>query len=494
MLKLLKQRIPDTPAPEAADEMEAAEAVAALAETDAVNEMRKALSEIARDLGALGLTIADATGVVEDSSSSAHQLADTFDELSAASSEVRATNESISQSCGETVSATATAGEAVRGSRQTLETALSRIEGLIGAVGNINEQLQGLQSALGSVREVADAIDAIARQTNLLALNATIEAARAGEAGKGFAVVASEVKALAGETSSATEQIASTLSELDSEADKLVLLGNQAIEYTGEVNESAGSLDASMAEIERSIEEIEVSSRAIEESVAGNEERLSHFGERIDAMHAALDANVSQLGTCAGEMFGALYSTDKMVGLAATSGIETGDTKFVKIILEMADEVTRRFEEAIVGGQIREAELFDYSYEPIPGTDPQQVMAKFTPLTDRLLPDLQEAILERDKNIVFCAAIDINGYLPTHNKKFSKPQGDDPVWNAANCRNRRIFNDRVGLAAGQNTKKFLLQTYRRDMGGGKFVLMKDISAPVHIAGRHWGGVRMGYKA
>jgi len=95
--------------------------------------------------------------------------------------------------------------------------------------------------------------------------------------------------------------------------------------------------------------------------------------------------------------------------------------------------------------------------------------------------------------VVFCAAIDRNGFLPTHNRKFSQAQGPDPVWNAANCRNRRMFNDRVGLAAGRNTKPFLLQTYRRDMGGGQFAQMKDVSAPVFVQGRHWGGVRIGYK-
>ena len=90
-----------------------------------------------------------------------------------------------------------------------------------------------------------------------------------------------------------------------------------------------------------------------------------------------------------------------------------------------------------------------------------------------------------------CAAIDDQGYLPTHNRKFSEPQRPgDPAWNTANCRYRRIFNDRVGLAAGRNKQPFLLQTYRRDMGGGQFVLMKDISAPITVNGRHWGGLRL----
>jgi methyl-accepting chemotaxis protein len=99
-----------------------------------------------------------------------------------------------------------------------------------------------------------------------------------------------------------------------------------------------------------------------------------------------------------------------------------------------------------------------------------------------------------DQRIAICAAVDENGYLPTHNQKFSQPQGSDPVWNAANCRNRRMFDDRTGLAAARDTNRFLLQTYRRDMGGGEFVLMKNVSAPIVVGGRHWGGFRIGYRA
>jgi methyl-accepting chemotaxis protein len=109
------------------------------------------------------------------------------------------------------------------------------------------------------------------------------------------------------------------------------------------------------------------------------------------------------------------------------------------------------------------------------------------------LPPVLEPLLQGDPHIVFCAAVDVNGYLPTHNRKFSQTPGADPQWNNANCRNRRLFNDRVGLAAGRSTRPYLLQAYRRDLDGGVFALMKDVSSPIVVRGRHWGGLRIGYR-
>ena len=174
-------------------------------------------------------------------------------------------------------------------------------------------------------------------------------------------------------------------------------------------------------------------------------------------------------------------------------GGDTEDGPFIADVQARARRIGAAFEEAVDEGRISFDDLFDTDYRPVPNSNPEQVTTRFTRLTDLLLPEILEEALALDDKVAFCAAVDRNGYLPTHNRKFSHPQSDDPVWNMAHCRNRRIFDDRVGLKAGRNKDPFLMQVYRRDMGGGDYVLMKDLSAPIVVKNRHWGGLRLAYR-
>ncbi|OAN44040.1 chemotaxis protein [Paramagnetospirillum marisnigri] len=167
---------------------------------------------------------------------------------------------------------------------------------------------------------------------------------------------------------------------------------------------------------------------------------------------------------------------------------------YIQAVQSVSGGVSAAFETAVKQGRITETDLFDTQYDPITGTDPQQFLAKHATLTDDVVHQFTESVLDRDPRIVICCVADRNGYIATHNKKYSQPQRpDDRLWNMANSRNRRIFDDRAGLVAARNTNPYYVQTYPRDMGGGNFVLLKEFDAPITVRGRHWGCVRLAVK-
>jgi len=156
---------------------------------------------------------------------------------------------------------------------------------------------------------------------------------------------------------------------------------------------------------------------------------------------------------------------------------------------QCTEEIVGQFNLLLTSGRLSVPQLFDTFYIPIPGTDPQKFHTQYDQLTDGILQPILDKYLAADSRFIYVVAVDSNGYLPTHNSKYSQPltgDGDhDAKWN----RTKRIFNDRTGLPAARNTEPFLLQRYSRDTGE----IMTDLSVPIFIQGRHWGAVRIGYK-
>lgn len=158
-----------------------------------------------------------------------------------------------------------------------------------------------------------------------------------------------------------------------------------------------------------------------------------------------------------------------------------------------AAAVAQALEAAVAAGEVTLADLFDTRYRVIPGTDPVQVETRALAMLERRLPPILEAIVKEDRKLAFSVAVDVNGYLPVHNAAYSKPQRPgDRAWNLANCRNRRIFDDRAGLLAARNLDPHLIQVYARDLGD-RVVMMREVDAPIHVRGRHWGGFRTAYQ-
>ncbi|WP_184261192.1 methyl-accepting chemotaxis protein [Rhodopseudomonas rhenobacensis] len=170
------------------------------------------------------------------------------------------------------------------------------------------------------------------------------------------------------------------------------------------------------------------------------------------------------------------------------------NTEFVTRAMEAGVALTKIFEDGVTSGAISLEDMFDETYVEIAGSNPLQHRTKILTWADRALPPFQEAFLAKDSRMAFCAMIDRNGYLPVHNTIYSQPQRPgDVAFNTANCRNRRIFNDPAGLAAGRNTRSYLIQSYARDMGNGNTIMMREIDVPIRVRGRHWGGFRTAYR-
>ncbi len=457
-------------------------------------EFDRHIRKIANDAGEIVIEIADVAGELETISQETEHQAEQFDNLRQATKVMAAKTGDISQAIqtGREVAAEATSD--LENSRGQVNHSLQQIEALVTSVQATAESLQNLGQALDEVRNVAQTIRAIAGQTNLLALNATIEAARAGEHGRGFAVVASEVKALAGQTADATKQIDNTLDILSAQIEKLRREGKQEVDNSVQAQQGTKEIGDAINIISQAIEKI--NSELI--NIAGNTEGINDgvklVVDALKNLDQCLEDNRRNIGSSKERLNKLRDFGEGLVQTTNQLGVETADSGYIKALMAKANQISQALEEAVAQQRITMEDLFDQDYQAVPGTDPQQFTTRATAFLENILPAFQEAMLTEHPQLVFAVSVDTNGYLPVHNRKYSQPQRpNDPVWNAANCRNRRMFNDRVGLAAGRNTRPFLIQAYRRDMGGGQFVMMKDISAPIMVNGRHWGGLRIAYK-
>jgi methyl-accepting chemotaxis protein len=349
------------------------------------------------------------------------------------------------------------------------------------AVEGVGREVGDVVSVLREVATAAESISQIALQTRLVAFNASVEAKRAGEAGRGFGVVADAVKDLAGKVESSSKEIMRTVGMLDKRIDALAreIKVNERAESRGEFHQALGAVQASVRQITASAAQ----SRAV---CDGLDVQMASIAQELGQTGNALGAAMRRSETL-------LDVSEDLIELVAECGVETEDTLYIDAVVAGAARLGQLLENALDTGAISVADLFDEAYQPIAGTDPKQHTTRFNALADRLFPEVQEPMLALSPKVVFRMTADRKGYVSTHNRKHNVPQRGDLAWDTANSRYRRIFGDRTGLAAGCNQRPFLLQTYRRDMGGGQFVVMKEADAPITVRGRHWGGLRVAFK-
>ncbi len=373
--------------------------------------------------------------------------------------------------------------------RTVLGESINRMHLLSQRANDSRESIEALSQRSEEIQRVALVIQSIASQTNLLALNAAIEAARAGEHGRGFAVVADEVRGLAGRTAVATDEVGVMVADIQQRTGDVVEqirqlsddlnLGVEQVEHTGRHLDNIARLAAG---VEEQVSEIARGAETNREQL----DSLFHAVEQMRSDLAVSDQQTRSLAEAAVQMEGQAETISERL---AAVGLDEYHQRIYDLAREGARRIAEQFEADLAAQRISLDELFDRNYQLIPNTEPSRYHTRFDRYTDQVLPAIQESLLPRHDGLVFAIACTPEGYVPTHNQAFSQALTGDPQVDNLYNRSKRKFADRTGIRCGSHQQPLLLQTYTRDTGE----LMHDLSVPIMVQGRHWGGLRLGYR-
>ncbi|MDK9698183.1 MAG: methyl-accepting chemotaxis protein [Siculibacillus sp.] len=491
---------------------------------DHVNRLAQGCQELHQSAEEVGRRADASQRLVDDASGVARAAARSVDELKQAIEQIQAVVALISDVAGQTnllaLNATieaARAGAAGRG----FAVVANEVKAL-------SVETQKATSEIGAtihrLRATAEAnIDAVGK---ILAL--------VGDIGPVFGEVSRSVKMQvettaeigrsAAETARFVDEVAVKARRMSGEMDRAAELGHQVDKATDVMNGAVADMTRQLVTVLRQGSEADrrkhdrwpvelrgevrvassrIAARTIDLSLGGalivpESEAGIPTGARIDVELAGLGL---VRGTVVGKSSLGLHvafadgDADARIRIGACiDRIEEEFRPLVTRATEGAGRVTVALDAAIERGELNFGDLFDTDYRPVAGSDPIQYETNAISALERILPPVQEELLVEDRRMTFCACVDINGWLPVHNKLYSQPQRPGEVsWNTANSRNKRIFDDRTGLLAARNTRPFLVQSYLRDLGGGKIIPMKEVDAPIVVKGRHWGGFRSAYQ-
>ena len=153
-----------------------------------------------------------------------------------------------------------------------------------------------------------------------------------------------------------------------------------------------------------------------------------------------------------------------------------------------AKTMSKMMEFMIETGVVSEKDIFDTNYIEIKGSNPRKFHTRYDRIFDKHLQGIEDEFL-RDPDLEYAIIIDKNGYIPTHNSKYAKPENQNCEQNLLYCRSKRIFANSPGIKEaikykGNTTFKLL---YSRDIEDRIW----NIGAPVHVNGKHWGAFLIG---
>ena len=456
---------------------------------EALNRFLARVRELIFDVRRLCVSIATDSAQmakrIQETSGSAAEQGKLTAVIFTSSGEVQSTIDSVSENATSISTATSGHVNAAQASYRELLDVTERIQQIGQRLGQFNATVNELSRNSQSIREIGVLINDISDQTNLLALNAAIEAARAGEVGRGFAVVADEVRKLAEKVKSATGVIAENSERI------IGLVSNTQAEtetINADTDHARGVVQKSSSNFERLVRDFAVMNGQLRE--------ISEAMHNLQTANGRIHDQVSQIRDLSGSVVTRMSESESSARDLSTvtesvfsvvSRFHIGDSAFdrsLRVTAECRDRIAAYLEQQLAQG----ADVFDRQYRPIQNTSPPKYHTGYDQRVEARLQDLFEEVMQRIEGCAFCIAVDVNGYAPTHIKKASRPLTGDPALDLVQSRDKRIFNKPTELRSASSLEPSLMQTYLRDTGE----TLVDLAMPIHVAGRHWGAIRVGF--
>ena len=400
--------------------------------------------------------------------------------------------QAVSTAAREAKEKASAAQDVIDGSTRRLSAANADVVELIDQVSQIHAGLGSFNAALASVAQVTDAISRITGQVDLLALNATIEAARAGDAGRGFAVVAQEVKKLALETATATRKIDQAVRGLTGEADAMLHRIESGVDKARAAHSGTRQIEAMTGDLRTLMTGLSEDSDAVSRSMESIVGSVSGVRRGIGALGDTSSENASGLTQLSQLLSSVSDDTNALLQYIAESEVDIPDSPYIRFAVEAAREIAATVEADMTAKRVDAADLYRASYAPLAGSDPPAFEHPSTAMLKpaaRLLQERARAL----PGFFGMSFTDRNGYGAVQMPERSLPRRADPVWNAEYSREGMMFEDEVQRQQNATTEAFRIKAYRRGVAGGGVILLKQVIAAIHIAGRHWGILQLAYQ-